>query len=305
MRLSNLISTTKAAFGDDRVPEGVEYCKIGNLFWVNIVQERSKALISDMIFSGFDRSYLTALNKAISEKIEREAFQEGANIAHFACRTQRSDGFAAMPTFLEGSRNLVREAALNEAIERYVWATWWDEPEIAFEHEIIEDFQHRHFQLGEAADLFAALREKIEVTRLHIIKPRFSGFPGKELVIFVAELPDGVLTGGACGNLGDQSKTAVRAMSELFRHGLVLIQRKQNPKVLSLYEKRLLYFASHAGLTTFRRRISQGGRRQIILPGLSIDEIIPHERSSTHHVHRCLFNHQPPFIGGAIERMCL
>lgn len=300
MNLAHLITLIQNGVASGLVPESVEYSKIGDLYWVNVVQQSTDALISDRVFTGFDVDYATALSKAISEKIEREAFQAGLDQGVDSCQTKRSDGFAAYPRFLSNPETKVREAALNEAIERYVWATWWDDTEIKFDHQILDPSE-----LGLGSPLFEDLQAKLKINRLHLISPRFSRFSEKEALIFVAELENGVLTGGACGDRSDRQGTILRGMAELYRHGLVLVQNKKMPAELSFYEQRLLFLASSKGLENFNQRLAIQGSKEVILPDFAFDEVIPHANSKTHLVHRCLFKNQPPFVGGDLERMCL
>lgn len=285
--------------------EAVEVAQIRDVYWFSILAEARKSLISDRVFSGFDVRPEVAFSKAVSERIERMAFQSGFERGLRSCQTPRSDGFAAFPRCELGAEAKARSSALSEAIERFVWARWWDDTETAYEIETRSDWPVLENELGAAGSLLAELRSELDLVKLHVIRPAFSGAPGKELVILVAELANGVITGGACGEASERGSTYLRAACELFRHGLVLVQKRAVEADLSFYERRLLYFASAEGLASFRRRIATNGNSHVQLPGLSIDEEISHDFSQSHVVRRCLFEGQPPFVGGALERMCL
>jgi len=248
----------------------------------------------------------TTLKQGVSEKVEREAFLSGYRRGLRSCLTERSDGFAAHPLTSVRAKNLAREAALNEALERFVWATWWDHEPVAYSvqtHEIAPGIEK---EIGIAGGMLLELEKRLPMRRLNIIAPNFQfSTGGKEVLILVAETESGVITGGACGDRGDREKTLLRAAAELVRHALVLVQGKTRVGSFSFYEKRLLYFASPEGREKFRKRLSVQGSETILLPELSIDEEVSHSGENSHVVYRCLFRDQPPFVGGALERMCL
>lgn len=303
-----LVQHIYQTFSGANTPEGFEYAKIGAVYWVNVVQRKTTELITDQIYSGFDTNFTVATNKAISEKVEREAFQFGFDNGDELCQSERSDGFAVMPRSHIDAHVIVRGNALNEAIERYVWAKWWDNKGISFKHETFKLSDLSKETFGPALDLLSELSKKIDIVSLHLIIPQIENASDKELLIYVAELKDGVITGGACGAVNDRQKTNLRAISELFRHGLVLVQ---NPGLSSasdkatFYETRLFYFASVAGYKKFYDRIRQLGTAAVTLPRLAIDSEISHPKEKSFVAYRCLFENQPPFVGGALDRMCL
>ncbi|MGE4234600.1 MAG: hypothetical protein AB7F43_14870 [Bacteriovoracia bacterium] len=303
-----LVNQIYQTFSGANIPEDFEYAKIGAVYWVNIVQSKTAELITDKIYSGFDTNFTIAASKAISEKTEREAFQFGFDVGDESCQSERSDGFAVMPRNHIQAQEVARENALNEAIERYVWAKWWDNKEVSFKHEILKLSDLSKDTFGPAIDLLNELSKKIDIINLHLIIPQIAGATDKELLIYVAELKDGVITGGACGAVNDRQKTNLRAISELFRHGLVLVQNPGLSKAseeATFYERRLFYFASIAGYKKFYDRINQLGTTAVTLPRLAIDFEISHPKEKSFVAYRCLFENQPPFIGGAIDRMCL
>ena len=281
----------------------IEHTQIADFHWFNLVSEKNDSLISDRVFTGFDKDIDTAFSKAVSEMIERKSFSTGNKAKLQSCATKRSDGFAAFPISndLKLAVYKARENALNEAIERYAWATWWDQHEIIYKHEkkSTQDFCDKHRYLKK---LFTELHQKLEFDFIHLIEPDIQNSE-KKLIIIVAEFKGGVVTGGACDDSERSESILVRSFSELLRHALVVIQNKQRPTHLTDYEKRLLYFASETGKGSFYKRISQKGTLGIKLPPLETDTQVPSNK--THYVHRCLFQNQPPFIDENFERMCL
>jgi hypothetical protein len=304
MSLVSLLSNLSSAMNSGERPEALEYCQIGGQFWVNLIGKSTDEAISEKIASGFDKSYVVAVEKAISEKLERQAFLNGRDEGLTICQTERSDGFAALPKNIPNAIDLVRENALNEAIERFVWAKWWDDSSTHHLHQIIERHTYSAF-LGESEAFIEELAKNIEIQKLHLIMPHFISSEDKELLIFVLELKGGVITGGACGLKNDRQTTINRGMSELFRHGLVLVQNPVGKDQQSFYEKRLRFFASTEGLKLFQERLQKTGSSIVELPKLRFDSTFSHPAEKTHIVHRCLFEGQPSFVGGSLERMCL
>jgi hypothetical protein len=73
----------------------------------------------------------------------------------------------------------------------------------------------------------------------------------------------------------------------------------------SFYEKRLAFFGLGHGDQLVAKRLANPGTESVILPHLAIDETVEHSMSQDYFVHRCLFENQPPFVGGELERLCL
>ena len=293
---------TKAHFRDI---QNIEYSKVADFYWFNLIQTKEARLITDRTFTGFDRKPEVALAKATSECVERNSFSAGYKQGLKSCSTERSDGFAAYPNIgidNDLARSKARDNALAEALERFAWASWWDDASVAYAHKTfsIEQFS---IQYLECSKVILEIHQQRPIVKIHLIQPDFENYTAHQLNIIVVEFIDGVVTGGACGNLNDELRIMTRAISELLRHALVLIQNKNKPVELSFYEKRLLYYASPDGKRSFYRRLAHSGNKKIFFPYLVIDEKIP--SAETHSVHRCLFENQPAFIGGAIERMCL
>lgn len=305
MSLKRLVQALQRNSSQLKDIQSIEYSKIADFYWFNLIQNKENRLITDQTFTGFDTQPAMALAKATSEYIERQSFSNGHKLGLKSCNTQRSDGFAAYPKLGlcdSSSQIRARDNALNEAIERYAWATWWDDLSISFKH---SEFSLQEFEAEYSihSKVISEISGQKTIVKIHIINPVFQNYDEHSLRIIVAEFCDGIVTGGACGKFEDQENIMTRAVSELLRHALVLIQNKEKPDHLSLYEERLLYFGSIEGKRSFYKRLSYVGDKKVVFPDLCIDEKIP--SIDSHSVHRCLFKDQPPFVGGAIERMCL
>ena len=288
------------------LPKNMEYTKVGSLFWVNVYDSLESEVINQTVNSGFDKDLTTAIVKAMTERIERKAFTEGSDNKHPSCLTERSDGFAAYPTYEPNHKELARENALNEAIERFVWATWWDNIEVQYTNESISVTNDS--ELKEISDFLNETAKLVKIkSDLRVIRPDFKNFPDKEVIILIAELEDGgVVSGGACGSRKDSDTTLVRAASELARHLLAVEKmKKDNLPATSFYEERLKYFSTVAGQNCFSQRISHVGSEPVELPKLVTDSAVPNSFESVVYTHRCLFENQPPFVGGKLERLCI
>src|SRR5262249_34043092 len=119
-------------------PKNVQLTAAGGGYFASVFDEDEggSSAISEGVSIGFDRTLDLATLKGVVEWLERIAFREGAASGLPGCQTARSDGFAAFPSFSNGalqSKNSARSHAYAEAVERYVWATWWDKHEIGHE----------------------------------------------------------------------------------------------------------------------------------------------------------------------------
>lgn len=305
MNLSQLVNTIQSLKEQFKTIKSIEYSKVSEFYWFNIVETKEDCLITDRTYTGFDEKLDVAFSKAVSEFIERKTFNSGYSQNLKSCLTERSDGFAAYPLMqndIAKSKEKSRENALAEAVERYVWASWWDNN---FYKHTYEEYTLYTFAKKYPAQskILNEIDQEKKIQKVHIVEPLLENYNDLTLKIIVVEFLDGIVTGGACGSNEDEASIITRALSELLRHSLVLIQNKNKPDQLSLYEERLLYFATPNGVESFYERINQKGTQKVKLPSLAIDELIPSVKS--HVVHRCLFENQPPFIGGAVERMCL
>ena len=303
MNLTSLISEINQLGKNLGQVQNIEHANISDFHWFNIIGAAEEKLISDKAFTGIDLDPLVALAKAHSEMVERKIFTMGNKLGLDSCLTERSDGFAAYPNNL-GIKSIekARDNALGEAIERFGWAKWWDDQDTAYKHNIftLGEFSKKYF---EASKLLIEIDSQTPIEKVHVIIPEFSNYKKYQLIILVAEISSGLVTGGACGLHSSREKIIIRAASELFRHALVHIQDKAKPEVMSPYEERLLYFLSSKGLAKFYNRLDFKGIKKLKFPELVIDQQVP--IASSHVVYRCLFKDQPPFIGGPVDRMCL
>lgn len=291
-----------------QLPSKIDYSKVEKRFWCVIADdlnadiEPAKLIISESVFTGMSFDKDTAVLKALSERAERQAFIDGAKSGLASCLTPRSDGFAALPKSLLLSMD-VREFALNEAIERFAWATWWDNKNIGFE---LIDWQEFDFSKEKTKYIEKTLLS-MNLDQVWVVKPKLKNSLDKQVMILIANrmLRAGFVSGGACGNKSETEDIFFRAFDELYRHGSA-IQRANEEKLnpISFYEQRLLYFGSGLGDQLVIDRFLQKGTECIILPELAFDSQVP-TKFLDFVVHRCYFQNQPPFVGGAVERFCL
>ncbi len=283
------------------LPKSINMAKVAGRFWVECHDVRSDSLMSEQSTTGFSHLPETALMKALSERIEHQAFISGNKIGLKSCMTERSDGFAAYPKCFQDAEIKVREAALAEAIERYVWSTWWGDKQISFQINPL----HLTSDNSEIKNYVIQIQTECQVTEILLIEPDVLGLEENKVVILIAQLKSGgYISGGACGLV--MNEVILRSLDELYRHGLVILKMKESKIVpKSFYEKRLAYFGLGHGDQIVKKRLSSKGHIPITLPELSIDEIVEHEYSNDYFVHRCFFKNQPPFIGGELERLCL
>jgi hypothetical protein len=264
-------------------------------------------IIGEWVTTGYSASPELSMLKALSEQVEREAFRSGKRLNLKSCQTERSDGLAAFPVAFRtklSARKQAKLRALSEALERFTWAHWWDDQCIG--HHFGKVFELA-FIPHTARELISHLPTPYEVREVYFVVP-FAETNGYESVILMCEMSNGgFLSGGACGPVESKDETITRAAAELFRHALAskrLVEMKIAPK--GFYQERLAHFAFNPrGAQAVRERLAEKGEIFVQFPELAIDEEIPHEHSGTIYVHRCLFENQPPFIGGDVERFCI
>lgn len=285
-----------------QLPKQIDFSMVGDRYWCVTSDEiiHSKRIISEEVFTGMAFDKETALLKSLSERVERLAFIEGSRSNHLSCKTDASDGFAAIPQSL-GFRKAT-ESAWFEAVERYVWASWWDDLKVAHK---IETILPDSIQVANSSYLQSVFAQ-LSLKKLQVVTPCVLNMQSSEVLILLGSLENGgFISGGACGRLENHESTFYRGLDELFRHGMgykkYLIDNL-DPK--SFYEKRLLYFATGEGSELVLNRLAEQGTESISLPGLAIDKSVP-TGFSDYYVHRCYFRGQPPFVGGALERLCL
>ncbi len=290
------------------VAKNIEFTQVGSFYFANLFSYQHSLIITDTVFTGFASEPKLALSKAISEMIERKAFEAGYENGVPACQSQHSDGFAAFPRRSgsnEDPLRKVREIALNEATERYVWATWWDKKTEAQIQTI--PFDEIRSMLGDAAfALLGSLNQYCEYKEIIRIRPTVVNSDNYTILFFVRLKNAGFISGGACDSTLFEATS--RALSELYRHGLAwVLSQKKNLRPATFYEKRLILFASGNKNELVFETIHSSLRSsaEIKLPRLIFDTEISHSLSDMYICYRCLFENQPPFVGGDLARLCL
>lgn len=281
-------------------PAQIDHSKLGEFSIANAYREINSQIISGSVTTGFDRNLDLAVLKAVVEWTERQAFEHGFRTGQRACQTKRSDGFAAFPTSTADHVQRARTNALAEATERFVWAYWWDHPEVAY-----QITKRRNFADTES-NLFGHVEKLNRLSQVFKIEPTIANPNGIGVAIYFAELKQGgFVSGGAAGSIEDRDGTETRAIGELLRHAHAanLIREGQTPT--TFYERRLAHFLTKRGVRQVMRRLSISGNQSIVLPKLQFDESIRYPAENVVYVHRCLFENQPPFVGGELERLCL
>jgi hypothetical protein len=302
--LAEILTSLRVA---NQLPPKIDLSKVGNRFWCVIDDDKSsdtdnsKSIISEKVFTGMSFSKETAVLKALSERAERQAFIDGAKSGLASCLTPRSDGFAALPRVLQPEMN-IRDFALNEAIERFVWANWWDSTNVAHDLSEWTEVQISKENLSYVRETLKGL----DIESLQLVLPKVKDDLNKQVIILIGRLNgQGFISGGACGNKSELESIFFRAFDELYRHGSAFKRSKEfNIKPTSFYERRLIFFASGLGDQLVKTRLGKSGTSEICLPELTIDQNVP-TNFLDFTVHRCYFDNQPPFMGGAIERFCL
>lgn len=285
------------------VPKNIQLSRLACGSLASIFNDQSSKIISESVFSGIAQDPETSVLKGLVEFVERRAFTEGRSAGLPICQTERSDGFAAYPRRMdEDAPSVARENALAEAIERFVWARWWDDTSIGHELREVDELA-----LSPEETALHDVRRAVQVASIVEIRPKLRDTKFSVIIYFVFIEGGGVLSGGACGSRFEEEKTRYRALGELLRHALAL--RKINIEKLepeSFYERRLAYFGkSLAGSNAARSRIAASGSDAVTLPPLLFDAEVPHSLSHLVSVHRCYFEGQPAFVGGELERLCL
>lgn len=287
-----------------RLPKNIEVCTLRAGTMANVYDSIKSEVINESVFCGVAPVPATAILKGLVEMVERRAYNEGFQNGISSCQTERSDGFAAFPFGIvseTSAKQTVRENALNEAIERFVWANWWDNHLVEFQkHEI--NLQ----KLSNGERLLLDLTNTLEIESTIEVRP--SLVAEQVVIIYFAFLKStGVISGGACGKPGDFESIKYRALAELLRHGIAIHKIKNKNSIpKSFYERRLSYFGlTEEGTDVVRARLVKQGLHPIVLPPLQIDCEVPHPLSDLVVVHRCYFENQPEFVGGKLERLCL
>lgn len=283
-------------------PKKLQLSQGGPYFHASAFDMAPDAIITEQATCGFSTERDLAVMKALVEWTERRVAREGAKDGLEVCQTERSDGIGAFPVSDPAHVEKARSNALYEANERYVWATWWDDESIGFTNTLLKDMARTSAQAANILQICNGLH----CSEIKLIRPLHNSSKADVLILIAFTSDGGVFSGGACGPKENEAEVLERAFAELYRHLLAFEKYKKNPKeVSSFYEKRLLYFASGEGRAKVLRRLSMSGVEVIQLPALKYDEEIPSRFREFIYVHRCLFENQPPFVDGAVERLCL
>lgn len=272
-------------------PKNIEFSKWHNWTIVNTFDVKDMSFISEAGSTGIDKNPELALLKSLSEFCERQVFRTSDQLA--AKATIRSDGFAAYPAKNSNSKILARDNAYNEAIERYLWATWWDNEAVAY------------ISKEAGFDEMENIKNEFGLESVKHLTIKASNSTVELTILLAKKLNGGFVTGGAAAKAGDENAYK-RAFGELLRH-LFVVQRieRSAPREMSFYEQRLWGFASGNWNDLVLARLQTLGQENIVLPSLIIDEEIVHKDSEFIIVHRCLFKDQPVFMGGRLERLCI
>lgn len=281
-------------------PKNIQFSEWGRWTIVSAFDEVTSEFISESVAMGIDTEPETATLKALTEYCERRLSKESSD--PITKITDRSDGFAAFPVFDNDEKIAsarAKENSLCEATERYLWSHWWDHSNVLFEiKEVTRGTLNEDFQLLRKNFDLATIKE-IQV----IDSTRTFG-----LSIFMAEysITGGYVTGGSCSFLNQPEKRQIPAFGELLRHLLTYENMKKAKKnQLSFYEKRLQLFASGELKEKVNSKLTQKNGNPIALPVLQINQPVLHPQSDLIKIHRCLYENQPIFMGGPVDRLCI
>lgn len=281
----------------DLLPKNMEIAIWEKWFICSCFDFVSNQYISESVSMGIDFNKQTAIAKALTEFCERKIARSIKNSKVKVI--ERSDGFAAFPVIGYGrdkAQFSARENALNEATERFLWASWWDNENINYKISNLNNL-----------DCYEKLQRDFNLISLSKIEVSPSN-SDINLEIFLAKNKiGGYVTGGAAGNLTKITDTNSRAFGELLRHLLSvknMLISSDNTEI-SFYEKRLRGFAAGKWSKLVEDRLSKKGNSIIRLPDLKLDCLISHEYQEDIVLHRCLYKDQPVFMGGKLERFCI
>lgn len=287
------------------LPKHIEVSEVGATILANSFDKESTETISEFIYTGMDSDPSVAVLKSLVERAERYAFSEGYRRGLKSCSTERSDGFAAFPKGIsDRPEEIARKNAFEEAVERYVWASWWDRPNLAHKTSVFD----RSRASALSKNLLEQIDRNVEAEEIKLVQPKIDPSLGLSVKLYFLFLrPYGVVSGGACGPTTSENQTEYRALCELYRHAVSVSRMREKNRIPStFYEQRLSFFGnSEAGQIILEDRLCQVGTDTIYLPHLSIDEQVLHQMDDLIAVHRCYFENQPPFVGGKLERLCL
>lgn len=281
----------------------MQLSSLGGLNFVSAYDHEPSTIMANEVSSGVDYNPDVAATKALVEYFERKAFSLGIKNNDPVCMRKHSDGVAAFPASSSQAKSQARTNAYAEALERFVWAKWWDDKKIGFSTWKLQETNFLNDK--KLKTTFEKLNEIVPLESVLCIEPTFNKSSDNVMILFAEIKGHGYISGGAAGK--EIENTFVRATAELIRHGIALsrfIETKQSPQ--TFYEERLLYFGLGTGNRLVKERLAQNSREILDVPSLYIDkEISSQEFDNIICTHRCLFENQPPFVDGALERLCL
>ncbi len=234
---------------------------------------RNNQIASSKIYGSCDgtgtaSAKIDAVRKSISESLERWAFytlvsqgssQYGLDV------DDTSTGFAALPCW---PKNAVRTQAFREAVERWAISNWWNgnlqAKEIA---------SCLHFQTWEIQTPF----DNVKVTLL-----------SKK----IEELADKSFYTYGFASSSSVEKSIDKAMIEMDRNSRALVNTFKNGldinNIKDISDKRLMYFSSGRGRSSFEGKISRKPRLKLYRPQLIVDTEIVGPWSKYATIWRCL-----------------
>lgn len=288
---------------NDIAPLNIEITQISNMFFVSSYNFLNSEFVSESIASGASYRKEIAIIKSLTEYIERMLSKEVSN-QFKDIGIYRSDGFAAFPTCYENLDilKICRDNAFHEAYERYCWANWWDNPEFLFTVD-----QTLHNSSTQNSFFYSYLIKHFDLENLYYILPTTNLIHQSKTIIVFAKIRNyGYVTGGAAGFSENINSIVARAFSELARHLLAFQKMKYSAnKNFTFYENRLFNFACGKNNFMVKQRLSTQGSKIITLPDLAFNDCFTHRFKDDFILYRCLFQNQPVFMGGDINRLCI
>ena len=288
-------------------PAGIQSTKCGAVFAFTAYDETDvqSTVMHRNSCVGLSTNQYTAALKALTEWLERKVVR--SNPAGFPHGTDGVAGWdLPLPAFRRSAARMARNHAVAEACERFIWSTWWDNPEIG--HGTLSGGDLTPIINPTTASILAFVTQLFGGGELVAIRPHaHPSFP-HELTIGAFLLPNrgGIITGGAAAPIGCAANALAHGMTELLRHAVAL-KRTQTEGISpeTVYEKRLVWMGSRVGFDAMNERLTKSSRALVEFPGVSIDRSIsdnPFDFAVFHHFN---FRNHVEFIGSTVERACL
>ena len=281
----------------------IQIADFGGLFCVTAYSEEPTTIMANDVTTGMDFDLSVATSKAIVEFLERRTFADGVASDDPICHHTDSDGMAAYPSFLDNCKEIARTNAYAEALERFVWANWWDRDDIGH---TIEIFEPTTLKYSFISDSFRFLQGIIDFKQIYLLRPNHNSKDFDVSILFLETKDGGFISGGAAGPLASSESVLTRAFSELIRHSIAIerfLSSKRQPE--TFYEKRLVHFGNGKSNEVVWQKLNRVSNGVVNLPALEVDSKLSGNYESIIYSHRCLFKDQPPFVGGSLERLCL